>query len=75
MNKTRIAPLPYKGAPLTVQDIIQQQVNFEDQFLSHINYMPQDGETKEKELPSQVWSPTARYVFGVNVRLFKFFLP
>jgi len=55
------------GWPLTTKEIIQERVEFEDRILNKLVTPVQDREVMRKELPSQKWSPTARYVFGNNI--------
>ena len=71
---TKLAPLPYKNAPLGVYDLIKQQIEFEDRMYPHLEYKHSE-EVMRKELPPQVWKPTARYVFGINIQRFAFLLP
>jgi hypothetical protein len=52
------------GWPLTAQDIIQERVEFEDRFLHRHVKVEHDPEVMRKELPSGVWTPTVRHVFG-----------
>lgn len=65
-TKTKVVGLPYKGAPLGIYDLVMQQVRFEEQFFPHLEYT-HSPESLAKELPSQKWSPAAKFVFGNNL--------
>jgi len=65
-SKTRRVGLPYKGAPLGMYDLVMQQVRFEEQFFPHVEHT-HSAEALAKELPTQKWSPAAKYAFGSNV--------
>lgn len=67
---TKLAPLPYKSAPLTREDIIMERVRFEEAFLPHIIYDPQEPEVMHKELPDTKWSPASAHIFGINITRF-----
>jgi hypothetical protein len=65
------APLPYRGAPLTAQDIILQQVNFEDRIMErtrmHESVVPP---SKRMTLPKFKLTETAKVAFGAQVHRF-----
>lgn len=62
-----IAEAKKRGWPLTAQEIIQERVEFEDKLLHKNVRVEHPPEVMRKELPSQRWTPTARYVFGSGV--------
>lgn len=64
------APLPYKGAPLGLHDLVMQQVRFEEKFLPHLEYTFPE-EVMRKELPSSAWKPS----YGFIVQVYKFIAP
>lgn len=63
---TNPVPLPYRGAPLGVHDLVMQQVRFEDQFFPHHQVVHSE-EVMKKQLPSSKWTPAAKHVFGNNI--------
>lgn len=67
---TKYAPPAYKGAPLTVHDLILQQVNFEDRFISHVVYDPQDPAVMSKELPDTRSDAMVRHMWGHQITRF-----
>lgn len=67
--KTKPAPLPHKGAPLGMQDIIMERIQFEDRLLPHLEYVFPEEELK-RELPSTKWTPTVNYVFNAKITNF-----
>ena len=58
------------GWPLTVQDILMERINFEDRLRSKEQTVVHDEKVMKKELPSQTWSPTSRYIFSRNIMRF-----
>ena len=68
-KKTSYCPLPYKGAPLDVHDMIMAQVRKEEKFL----LMPEPATElppPEKRLPLIKHTVTSAYVFSQNIYRF-----
>lgn len=75
MVTKRITPLP--GMPLDKDEILRRWIQFEDDLM-HKHHLPTvvPVEVLRKELPSQKWSPAAKYGFGGGViRFARLFLP
>lgn len=66
---TRGIDVPYKGAPLTAQDIIKERVNFEDRVLAHAQahntIIPP---SKRIALPKLKLTEAAKVAFGAQIR-------
>lgn len=67
---TKAAPLPYPTAPLTAQDIIMQQVRFEEAFLPHVIYDEQLPEVMEKQLPDTRSDVMLRHMWSHQITRF-----
>jgi hypothetical protein len=64
-----IAPLP--GAPLTIQDILMERIQFEDRLMHRDFVVRVDPpEVMAKELPTQRWNSAAKYAFNSQIMRF-----
>ena len=55
------------GWPLTKEELFQREIEREDRQRHRFAKAEHDAAVMRKELPSQRWTPTARYVFGSGV--------